>query len=108
MRNLTYADQSLLVGDEAADTLLHYAAVLADADRADTVVMKALDDRGDVVTASFVLGAGVNLMAQSTSSPLDEPDNSRALEYMNQKLSAIASPPAAQPLDDGWASQPDV
>jgi hypothetical protein len=108
MKHLTYADRSLLIGDEAADTLLRFAAELSDSDRADTVKMNAIDDVGNVVVASFVLGAGVNLMAKSMSSTYDEPDNTEALEYMRAKMDELASPNKAAPFDEPLPSHPEM
>jgi hypothetical protein len=105
MKHVTYADQSVLVGDEAADTLVRFAALLSDTGHADTVVMNAIDGGGDFISASFVLGSGVNLMTQTTSSPIEEPDNAEAVEYMNSKMGELASPPVAQPSQEAWPSE---
>jgi hypothetical protein len=108
MKHLTYADQSVLIGDEAADTLVRFAARLSDSNRADTVTMNAIDGNGTVIVASFVLGAGVNLMAQTTSSPLEEPDNTEAVDYMRARIGELASPTNAQPVDAPTPSQLDM
>jgi hypothetical protein len=108
MKHLTYADQSVLVGDEAADTLVRFAAVLSDSGHAGTVMMNAIDSGGDFIVATFVLGSGVNLMAQTTSSPLEEPDNTQAVDYMNSKMDQIVSPPTAQPTEEAWSPHPDL
>ncbi|MCU1543912.1 MAG: hypothetical protein JWM50_1777 [Microbacteriaceae bacterium] len=108
MKHLTYADQSVLVGDEAADTLVRYAAILSDTNHADTVIMNAIESGGDSVVATFVLGAGVNLMAQTTSSELNEPGNSEAVDYMNSRIGRITSAPRAHPTEEPWPTQPDV
>jgi hypothetical protein len=108
MKHLTYADQSVLVGDEAADTLVRFAARLSDTSHADTVIMNAIDSGGDFIVASFVLGAGVNLMAQTTSSPLEEPDNREAVEYMNARMDQLDSPATAQPIHEPPPSQLDI
>jgi hypothetical protein len=108
MKHLTYADQSVLVGDEAADTLVSFAATLSDTSHADTVIMNAIDTSGDTIVASFVLGAGVNLMAQTTSSSLEEPDNTEAVEYMKARTNELTSQASAQPVDEPWPSQLDM
>jgi hypothetical protein len=76
--------------------------------RKDTVILNAIDEHGDITVASFVLGAGVNLMTQTSSSALQEPDNPEAVQYMNRKLGEIASPPAAQPIEQPRAFPTEV
>ena len=100
MRLLTYADRSILIGDEAADTLLEFSALLAETGHADSVALNAIGSEGDDIVASFVLGSGTNLMAESTSSKLPEPGNDEGLEYMNNKLALLKSRPVIQPGDD--------
>ena len=39
MKHLTFADKSLLIGDDAADALLEYAAILAGQAKADNVTV---------------------------------------------------------------------
>ena len=91
MKFLTYADRSVLIGNEAADTLIEYSALLADNGRADSVALNAIGPDGDDIVASFVLGSGTNLMAESTSSQLPEPDNTDGLSYMKEKLDDLSS-----------------
>jgi hypothetical protein len=91
MKLLTYADRSVLIGDEAADTLIHYSALLADSGHADSVVLNALDADGDEIVASFVLGSGTNLMSATATSKLPEPSNVEGLNYLKQKIEALTS-----------------
>jgi hypothetical protein len=102
MKYLTYADQSVLIGDEAADTLLRFSALLAEKGHADAVSLNAIGNDGDAMVTSFVLGSGTNLMSASTSSTLPEPDNRAGLDYMNEKIALLVAPPAAQPTDEEW------
>jgi hypothetical protein len=98
MKHVTYAQKSLLVGDEAADTLTAYSALLARHHSGDTVTLAAYDADGDDVQATFVLDQGTNLMAESTHSSIPEPDNADAVRDMQKKMTALASPPLAQPM----------
>jgi hypothetical protein len=104
MKHLTYADQSFLIGDEAADTLIRFSALLAEKDHADAVSLQALGNDGDAIVVSLVLGSGTNLMAATTSSTLPEPDNKEALDYMNEKTRLLTSTPHAQPDDGNWSA----
>jgi len=97
MKYLTYADQSVLIGDEAADTLLKFSALLAEKGHADAVSLNAIGSDGDAMVTSFVLGSGTNLMSASTTSTLPEPDNHDGIAYMNEKIALLVSPPTAQP-----------
>jgi hypothetical protein len=97
MKFLTYADRSVLIGNEAADTLIEYSAVLADTGHADSVELNALGTDGDDIVASFVLGTGTNLMAESTSSRLPEPDNAIGVHHMKDKIDELSSPHYIKP-----------
>jgi hypothetical protein len=97
MKYLTYADRSVLIGDDAADLLVRYSAVLAETGHADSVALNVLSQDGDDIVASFVLGTGTNLMTASTSSKLPEPVNEDAVNYMKGKLDDLTSPHNIQP-----------
>jgi hypothetical protein len=75
MKHITYGDKSLLIGDEAADVLLEYAAVLGQHNTADDMVVHALGSDGDDVDATFLLGQGAPLMAETSTTRTPEPDN---------------------------------
>jgi hypothetical protein len=97
MKLLTYADRSVLIGDDAADALIHYSALLADSGHADSVVLNALDTDGDEIVASFVLGSGTNLMAATSTSKLPVPSNVDGLNYLKQKIENLTSSHNIQP-----------
>jgi hypothetical protein len=99
MKHLTYSDKSLLVGDEAADVLLEYAASLATAKIGDNVTLNAISGDGQEVEATFLLDTGAPLMVETASSKLLEPDNSEVVEYMRRRIIQLASPVAAAPED---------
>jgi len=84
MKHITFGDKSLLVGDDATDALLEYAAYLTSASQGVTVEMHAISSGGDEVTATFLLGPGVTMMAETAHTSLPEPDNTTALAYMKQ------------------------
>jgi hypothetical protein len=100
MKHVTYAEKSLLIGDEAADTLTKYAAVLANLGRADTVTLKAFGADGDDVEATFVLDQGTILMAETTHSSIPEPDNGEAVRGMRESMMRLSSPPPVLPAED--------
>lgn len=99
MKHITYSDKSLLVGDIAADTLTEYGAVLARHSSADTVHLNVIALDGREVSATFVLGPGSTLMAESSTSGEAEPDNTRAEKYMRDRMADFDIIPRAFPID---------
>ncbi|KJQ56000.1 hypothetical protein [Microbacterium sp. SA39] len=53
MKHVTYGEKSLLMGDDAADTLLEYARLVADNSTADTVTVRSISPDGNTVEALF-------------------------------------------------------
>lgn len=100
MKHVTYAEKSLLVGDEAADTLTEYSALLAKHGSADTVTLTAFGADGEDVEATFVLDQGTILMAETTHSSIPEPDNAEVVREMREKMMRLSSPPVAVPSDE--------
>ena len=92
------ADKSFLVGDDVAETLIRYAALLGKVGSADSVSIRSLGIDGELVEALFLLNSGTVLMAESTHSDLPEPDNSDALQYMRDQIEKYDS--YSLPQDD--------
>lgn len=105
MKHITYADTSVLVGDDAADTLLEYAATLARHQSADALELEALGSDGHDIRATFLLDSGASLLAASSRSQLPEPDNAAAIRYMRERIALIGRPARGFPLD--FADHPD-
>lgn len=82
------ADKSLLIGDEAADLLLEYAALLAQIGGGDAVRVHAIGADGDPVTVGFLLNGGTVLLIETSTSTLPEPDNSEAIAYLRGRLAS--------------------
>jgi len=89
MKHVTYSDKSLLVGDEAADLLMRYAALLANSNGADTVNIHAIGADGADVVATFLLDAGAPLMAETSTASVKEPDNKEAEDYMRRRMDQL-------------------
>jgi hypothetical protein len=96
MKHVTFAEKSLLVDDETADTLLEYAAALARRREADAVEIHAFSSDGDEVTATLLLDAGAPIMAETAQTSMQGPDNEPALAYMREQLARL-SPVAVNP-----------
>lgn len=101
MKHVTFADRSLFMGDAAADTLLEYARLLADARGADSVTLRSISSDGNAVDASFLLNAHTVLMIESTNSEMQPPDNHAATREMQDRIDALSRPESAQ-AEDPW------
>jgi hypothetical protein len=105
MRHLTFADKSLLVGDEVADLLMEYATLVVSGGHADTV--RAFGADGQEVVATLLLDQGVPLMAETSQSSMVEPDNAEALEYLRGRIRLMTSPLLVELVDDSMVPQAD-
>jgi hypothetical protein len=92
VRHVTYANKSLLTGDEAADLLVRYAATLADQKRGDAVRLNTISADGNLTETLFLLDTGAPLLSETTNSGLPDPDNAAAVAYMRGKLTEFAQP----------------
>lgn len=102
MKQVTYADKSVLMGDDAADVLLEYARLLADNGRADSVTLRAISPDGNTVHTSFLLGPSAAMLVESTNSDIRVPDNDDTVADMKERIAAIARPaPAA--TEERWS-----
>lgn len=94
------AEKSLLIGNEATDLLTSYAALLARIPSGDAVTLRAIGVDGAEVEATFVLNSGTVLMAESSSSTLQEPDNSEGIAYLRERLESYGRTSAFPSNDD--------
>jgi len=99
MQHVTYADKSLLVGDDAAETLIEYAAALGRKQISDSVRLSAISGDGDEVVATFLLSASAPLMTETAHSSLPEPDNAEAVEQMRRQIGDLEHAPVGGALD---------
>ncbi|HEY8319490.1 MAG TPA: hypothetical protein VIG76_11720 [Amnibacterium sp.] len=104
MKHVTMAEKSFLVGDDVADLLIRYAALLGKVGSADSVSIRSLGIDGELVEALFLLNSGTVLMAESTHSKLPEPDNSDAIQYMRDQIEKYDS--YALPQDESETETP--
>jgi hypothetical protein len=99
MKHVTTADKSLLLGDEAAELLVSYAALLGRKSSADDVTLNAYGSDGDPVEVTFLLNSGSVLVVESSESAVPEPDNHSGIDYMRDRMDLIESPPNVRPMD---------
>lgn len=86
MHHLTMAEKSLLIGDEVADLLLAYAAVVAGTGTGDHITVHGIGTDGEQVAAQVLLNSGTTLVAESSTSLLPEPDNDEVTLYLRARL----------------------
>jgi hypothetical protein len=98
MMRLTFADRTFLLGTEAAELVVHYAAALARAHTADTIKVRAYGTDGGNVEALLLLNEGAPIMVETSNSRLPEPDNEQAVEYMRGRMQTVAAPRQALPI----------
>lgn len=101
--HLTFVGKSLLVGDEVAELVVEYAAMLARSGGADTVRLMAYGAGGDEVQALLLLSQGAPVMAETSHADKPEPDNRDIVSYMRQRLARSGAVSFGFPLDH----QPD-
>jgi hypothetical protein len=101
MKRINYGAVSYLVGDEVADTIVRYTAMLAAEGDADAVEVNVLGPDGNPEMATFALGPGILMTAETTRSELEPPGNEDATAYMQERLQRHAKgAQPRQPIDD--------
>ena len=93
VQHLVVEGKSLLVGDEAAEALTEYAALVAKHGTGDRVKLRAFGGDGDEVTATIVLSAGTSIVTETSHNSLPEPDNGDAVAYMRERIRLLVTPP---------------
>lgn len=99
MRHITFGEKSFLLGNEAADAVLKYAALLAQHHTADTVTLNAISSDGDEVMVTMLLDTGAPLMLETTHNSQPEPENSVAVSYMAAQTGQLTGFSVAVPDD---------
>ncbi|MHA7987383.1 hypothetical protein ACX9R5_16425 [Rathayibacter sp. CAU 1779] len=82
MKELIFCGTPVLIGDEAADTLVAYAATLNRVGRSDNVELRALTTEGHDISVRYLLNSAATLMTQSTTMAALEPNNRQSVRYM--------------------------
>jgi hypothetical protein len=107
VKHLLIADKTLLVGDEVAELLLRYGALLAQLRSGDSVSVHATDTDGNDVTAGLLLNSGTALVIQSATTSLPEPANAEAEAYLRSRIASY-DVIAAQPLGGTGTDEDDA
>lgn len=94
---MLFGAKSVLLGDEAANTLFDYAAHVVRVRTGDHVDLRGYSDDGSEVTVTLLLDPGIVLAAETTDVPFEDRDNRDAIAYMRERMRAYE--PAAHQLD---------
>jgi hypothetical protein len=97
MKHITFADKTLLVGDEVADLLVAYCTALANAEKADSVEVHGFNASGEEVKASFAFTPGSSLMAETIHTSLPDPGNDEAVEHIREGMQKLRGSSAVVP-----------
>lgn len=100
MKHVTYAEKSLLIGDEAAELLMSYATVLGRNNSTDSVTLRAVTMDGNETDATFLLNPSTIMMIESTNGTGNEPDNETVVEYLRQGINRLTQPFELRPDHD--------
>ncbi len=97
MKVVHYSAGSVLIGDDAADALLDYAAALARRSLAATVELTTIAS-GLTGTTKFLVGPASELVAVPTEAFEDEPDNAAVVAEMRRRIADLDGRPDARAL----------
>jgi hypothetical protein len=90
MRRVTYGERSILVGDEAADLLMRYAALISAHGGSDVVTLRAVGADGSQVDASVLLNGSTTLMIESDLTTGSEADNRIEVSYLIERIDELS------------------
>jgi hypothetical protein len=86
-----YGGRNFLAGQDAVGLLLEYSAALARAGSADVVQLRTVDPDGTVEEVSFVVGAGIPIVGETSHAIGPGPANSTIIDYMTGELERLRS-----------------
>lgn len=92
VKQLTYAEATWLVGDDAASAIIDYVVALGRANSADSIEFSAITSDGHSEKVTFVIGPATMMTAESTEASYDEPENSEAVATIRQRIARIQHP----------------
>ena len=107
MKHVKYAEKSILVSDDTADTLMEYARLIAEEDAAETVTLQAISPDGNTVDATFLLTSSSEIMVESTNTDLDAPDNAEELRRMRERIEGRTRSASAE-TEAPWAADEEA
>ena len=102
MRRVTYAGDSFLTADAAANALVALAAALSHNNTSEAVTLPIIDAAGQLAEVYLLIGPSSELISMPEASPYAEPDVAAAIEALKKRtasMDASAVPAEAHPMD---------
>lgn len=104
MLRLSYAENDVLVSDEAGDALLQYAKALAMRGRSDSVDISVITGNNEIITAHLLLGPASQIVTFDAHGAI-ELDDAADVQLIRDKTARLQTPRAvvdsAENLDAG-------
>jgi hypothetical protein len=91
MKRIRYMDQSWVVGDSIARTMMDFAAALAKIDASEHVRFVGIDANHHEVEVEFMLGPATSMIVESVDVVASEPDNSGVEKEMLSRIAMISA-----------------
>lgn len=89
MKRISYAGGVIVTGDEIADTIMDYAAMLARAGIADHVRVPAIASDDSVFSVDLLIGPASQLIAEPVDSPHDDLVDRDLVEDLRHKARLV-------------------
>lgn len=98
MKRIRYGDQSWMVGDSIATTMLQFTAVLAKIGSAENIEFVGIDNQGHPVEVELVLGPATMMTAERVDVEMTEPDNAGPERAMRDRIGILEGLPHPEEL----------
>ncbi|HEU4807080.1 MAG TPA: hypothetical protein VFT01_02370 [Homoserinimonas sp.] len=99
MRRLYYAGGNMLMADSTCKAVLRYARALADANKADVVMLPVVTEGGSLAYAHMLIGPASQLFSTPVEKSQDEPVDAEAVAELETRTLKL------QPTRPTWPSE---
>jgi hypothetical protein len=86
MKRIFYSSGSVVTGDQIAEAVIRYAAVLALRDTSDTIDVPIALDSGRVDRAQLLIGPASELAVVPEESDMDDPEDAETLAELERQI----------------------
>ncbi|MHA6667782.1 hypothetical protein ACX3O0_02815 [Homoserinimonas sp. A447] len=99
MRRLYFAGGSMLMADNTCKAVLRYARALADAGKADVVMLPVVTEGGSLAYAHLLIGPASQMFSTPVENSQDEPFDTEAIAELETRTLKL------QPSRPTWPSE---
>ena len=92
MKRISYGGASFLTPDGVADALLELVTALGISHTNETLDLPAVDDHGNTVIVTMIVGPTTALMSIPEASPWTGPDTTLVLAVLTARIHALTAP----------------